>query len=831
MPYPVAPPEPPSVVYQVPQQQVAPPALNRETGNTPEVPHGVGAVPPCPPHCPAAPPQVREVPRLRSSGLPELQRRSRADALLSEPTAGWTQPTVEFSAPAQPQLAVSPANNLFPQPPAIVAADVSQLSPGSVEIRIFERPPSETLPNREPNPEFLGIYRLPLLQSSAIAQVQSRDAAARQLLKKNLFYTSPARSPGTAVGALREAPPPPAGAAPAPMPPLVPEDVVELTADRQEYDEQRQILTAEGNVLMRYRNSVLDADRVQVNLQSRAVVAQGNVAWTRGEQVLRGQRMEYNFVQGVGTVKSASGELYLPTSGTDFAPTLPTDVSATALLEQPLSDRVTANQPLENVASPPGGVAVTVGTGYNQTGELRRVRYEAEQVDFTPEGGIARNIRFTNDPFSPPELELRAPEAKLTRLSPFQDEIRATNPRLVFDQGFSLPFYPNRVVIDRREREPGLFRFGYDRRERGGLFVESPLEPISNQRLRLRVTPQFYIQRAIEKGFSNIGDLFGLKVRLNANLGPRTTAAASASFQTLDLSKAEDEMRASLRVNQGIPTPIGIHTLTGEYSYRDRLFNGSLGYQTVQRSIGAVLTSPVIPLGKTGINLSYQAGFQQVEADSDRLDLLDPIRDNNRIDLSRFQASAALSRGIRLWRGEPLPATPTEGLRYTPNPVVPYLQLLLGLRGVTSSYSSGDNQSSLTGSVGLLGQFGHFSRQWFDYTAFNVTYTQVFQDGLSPFLFDRVADVRVLGAGITQQIYGPFRVGLQTAINLDSGQEINTDYIIEYSRRTYGIVLRYNPVREIGSLTLRISDFNWNGTGEPFSGTDVRTVEGGVRRD
>ncbi|HIK27757.1 MAG: DUF3769 domain-containing protein [Oscillatoriaceae bacterium SKW80] len=737
-------PESPSLVYQLPQRQVSSSNFNL---------------------------QVREAPRLQASGLPELQRRSRASALL---------------------------------PPSIVAVNFEDLPSGALEIRVFQGTRQS-----QAAPEFLAAYYLPKLESKNF----------NFKIKNKKFYTLP-----TIHQQIRQQ------QSPAQMPLIVQEDVVELTAERQEYDERRQILTAEGNVLMRYRNSVLNAERVQVNFQSRTVVAQGNVAWSRGEQVLRGERIEYNFVQGVGTVIKSSGELYLPTSGADFSPTLPTDVSATSFQEQPLSDRITSNQPLENVVSPPGGVTVTVGSGFTQKGQLRRIRYEAERVDFTPEGGVAKNIRLTNDPFSPPELELRAPQARFRRISPFQDEIRATNPRLVFDQGLSLPFYPNRIIIDKRAREPSLFRFGYDRQERGGLFVESPLEPVSRQRLRLRITPQFYIQRALENGFDKVGELFGFKVRLNANLGLRTTAIAFASFRSFDFNNLND-MRASLRVNQAIPTPIGTHSLTGEYSYRDRLFNGSLGFQTVQRSVGAVLTSPVIPLGKTGINFSYQVGLQQVEADSDRLDLLNPVRDHNRLDLTRFQASAALSRGFHLWKGKSLPATATEGLRYTSNPVFPYLQLLLGLRGVTSHYSNGERQSSLTGSVGLLGQFGHFSRPWFDYTGFNLTYTQVLQDGSSPFLFDRVADVRVLGAGITQQIYGPFRFGLQTAFNLDTGREINTDYIFEYSRRTYGIILRYNPVREIGSLTLRISDFNWNGGGEPFSGADVRTVEAGVRRD
>ena len=103
--------------------------------------------------------------------------------------------------------------------------------------------------------------------------------------------------------------------------------------------------------------------------------------------------------------------------------------------------------------------------------------------------------------------------------------------------------------------------------------------------------------------------------------------------------------------------------------------------------------------------------------------------------------------------------------------------------------------------------------------------------GLSPFLFDRVADTSVLSAGITQQIYGPFRLGIQTAINLNTGQEISTDYLLEYSRRAYNIQLRYNPVQQLGSISFRISDFNWTGNPGVFDNTETRPVIQGIPRE
>jgi Protein of unknown function (DUF3769) len=392
-------------------------------------------------------------------------------------------------------------------------------------------------------------------------------------------------------------------------------------------------------------------------------------------------------------------------------------------------------------------------------------------------------------------------------------------------------------VIDRTEREPPLFQLGYDARERGGLFVERAFNLFTNEWARLTITPQFLVQRAITRYSGNIfnPNAWGFRLRFNANLSPRTVVQASAVTPTLLLNELPDRLRSSVRLYQVIGTRLP-HTLSLEYSYRDRLFNGSLGFQTVRSSLGAVITSPVIPIGRTGINLTYQGGVQYINARSDRIDLLDFIPgtfllEDDRIALGRFQLSAELVRPTFLWRGQPLPATATEGLRYTPVPVVPFLQLVPSIRGTTSVYTSGDTQQNLLGSLALRGQFGHFSRPFLDYTGFNLQYTQIFREGLSPFLFDRIVDTRVLSFGITQQIYGPFRLGFQTAINLNTGENISTDYILEYSRRTYGVILRYNPQREIGSINLRISDFNWTGGGEEFGGSGGRFVDTGVIRE
>mgnify|MGYP002777011580 CR=1 FL=1 len=626
---------------------------------------------------------------------------------------------------------------------------------------------------------------------------------------------------------------------------------LELTSDYQEYDEEQKVITARGNVTMRLSNGVLTADRLQINLVEKLAVADGQVILTRGQQVLRGDRFEYYLVQDRGVVFNANGEVFQPTTQEDFATTLPNDASAGAASFQVLGDRLSVNQPLERVTTNEGFQFV-YGRSPNIVGQrplqrttggaVNRLRYQAERLEF--EGGVwnATNMRITNDPFSPPELEIRAKTATFRNIEPLVDELRLSQSRIVFDQRVAVPTFRERLLFDRRNRRPNAYTIGYDGRDRGGLFIQRNFALIDTPRVSFDLNPQYLIQRVIspdsfpESNPNNedtgpfAPSAFGLFTELTVAIAPRTEFLGRASLSSLDLDNLADNVRSKVRVRQRIGEFNNPYLLNVEYNYRERLFNGSLGFQTVEQSYGAILLSPTIFFGNTGISLSYQASLQNISADTDRLDLLPRNFSDLTINLTRFQSAITLGKGFLLWSRPPLPPTRDAGLRFTPTPVVPYVQLITGVTGVSGFYSNGDSQLTLTTSVGLIGQFGYFSRTFFDYTGFNIIYSKGFYNDLSPFLFDRFVDDSVLSFGITQQIVGPLRIGFQTSYNLDTGKEITTDYFVEWSRRTYSLLIRYNPVLELGSINLRISDFNWVGNPGYFEDSGIRPVINGVTR-
>ncbi|XLQ12296.1 MAG: DUF3769 domain-containing protein [cyanobacterium endosymbiont of Epithemia adnata isolate EadnSB Bon19] len=645
--------------------------------------------------------------------------------------------------------------------------------------------------------------------------------------------------------------------------------VVELIADRQEYDSKQEVVYAEGNVVMRFANGVLLAKRMRVNLPDQFVVAEGEVVLERGEQTLRGEKFEYYFVQDQGVVFNANGEIYQPTTGKDFSPRLPNDSTNDLIPNQTLNERLAVNQPLQRITTTEGfrfGTSFdfgkeALGLGSDvpnlpatqvppKGGQINRIRFQSERMEFDGDGWSATNARLTNDPFSPPELEIRAETATFRNIAPLVDEVKLTNSRVVLDQTNSFPTQ-DRLILDRRDRQPGVISFGYDDRDRGGLYVERGFNIVDDDMVSWELKPQYYIQKGLfpdsittDNPNTDLFDAdtddidaispptFGLINRVEANFSKNTKLFSRTSLTSLDFNnRTEEHIRTKTYFEQKVPLFSMDNDLRFEYNYRERLFNGSLGFQTVRDSLGLLFVSPQIPLDQKGLlRLSYQASLQNVNADTDQPELLAPIRENNRVTLFRTQGAASVSRPFMLWVGKALPPTSREGLRYTSTPVLPFVQLSTSVTGVASLYGNGDSQPSISGSIGVSGQLGNFSRPFFDYTGFNLSFSQALRGDPSPFLFDRFADLKTISWALTQQLYGPVRFGVQSALNIDTDDEINTDLFLEYSRRTYNILLRYNSRLQVGSISLRISDFNWSGDPGPFDGTGIRPVIQGVPR-
>ena len=610
------------------------------------------------------------------------------------------------------------------------------------------------------------------------------DTLARQLIDSNLIAQVGPVKPNSL-------PKPKPTDKPRPVLPPPKGDVLDVISDRQEYDLNTQVFVAEGKVFIKYKKSELKADRVQLNTKTQEVIAEGNVFFTRGDQKIQGSKLTYSYGNAKGELLNASGSINLGTLVSSEVSRSPAEIASNSVI-------------------------ISAIGGETREGQVRRFGFIAERLIIDGDAWTAENLRVTNDPFSPPELELVTKKATLTPISPTQSRIDLESPRIIFDQGFSLPLPVNSITIDRFQRfTPALI--GFDRRDRDGAYYQQSFDVITQPNLSVQVSPQLLLQRAFSSRNGLLGlDILGVVATVNSAFDDGQKLSARASFSGLDFSQLD----SVLRVNATYERPVfDNYTLLSQYAFRDRVFNGSLGFQDVNNLFGTTLISPNLILGDSKISFNYQVAAQIVGA------LRDDTVPNTVGTLIRLQSAAVLTRAFPLFQGQPAPAEKETGLRFSPTPVVPKVNAFVTLQGVNSLYSNGANQSTLFGTLGLSGEVGNFVKDFLDYTAFTVSYTQAFSSGRSPFLFDRLADTRSLTAGIVQQIYGPIRLGIQQSVNLDSGTVFDSVYSLEYARRTYAVLIRYNPNQGLGELLLRISDFNW--TRPP---ANVTTIENGIEQ-
>ncbi|MDA0718388.1 MAG: DUF3769 domain-containing protein [Cyanobacteria bacterium] len=361
----------------------------------------------------------------------------------------------------------------------------------------------------------------------------------------------------------------------------------------------------------------------------------------------------------------------------------------------------------------------------------------------------------------------------------------------------------------------------------------------------LKLQPQLNVQRAIEgltssyvlpgqslanpasEQTAEIGDMFGMQAALNLPIG-RLSLDAEASLSTFK----PDNFRSGTRSKSRLTAPLKLpgHTSANAdlfSSYRERIYNGSLGLQTIVYSYGANLSGKVVlnqPKAQdaprkapffTPVNLNWAAQSGAYEAAL--------FETNALVTLWRNYTNLTATTTLQLLQGSVLDASkdPKRGLRYAAVPVVPGLAIDFGARGYAATYSDGANQSFLSLWGGPSLTLGQFDRPVFDYTRLSASISGTFLNGVSPFSFDRIVDLRTISFQAAQQIYGPVVLEAGATFNIDNGSEFYGDISYSYvelkiQRRSYEVGVYYSPYDGIGGIRIKLNDFNFNGSGTPF---------------
>lgn len=162
------------------------------------------------------------------------------------------------------------------------------------------------VPNQRPTGRSTAL--LPLF-GLGLLLVSARPAAANPAQPAQTS-PSPALAPVPVLAPVPEkALPPPEG-----QPPLE----LQLSANRQSYDQQRRRYVSTGNVMASLAGGRLLADRIEFDPESRTLYAYGSVRFQRGQQYLQASSLRYSLYEGVGEMRDVYGVLDLDGTAQDL---------------------------------------------------------------------------------------------------------------------------------------------------------------------------------------------------------------------------------------------------------------------------------------------------------------------------------------------------------------------------------------------------------------------------------------------------------------------------------------------------------------------------------
>jgi len=132
---------------------------------------------------------------------------------------------------------------------------------------------------------------------------------------------------------------------------------------------------------------------------------------------------------------------------------------------------------------------------YRKTGgEISKIRFQAASIKIQKNTWSARQLTFTNDPFTPANSWTIARNVTAVQSADGTTKIWSRSGNIILENKYSLPAIFNQTL----GQEKSAFAFGFDNLDRDGFYIGYNLKPIKlGQGGSLSLQPQLLIERAI----------------------------------------------------------------------------------------------------------------------------------------------------------------------------------------------------------------------------------------------------------------------------------------------------------------------------------------------
>jgi hypothetical protein len=577
----------------------------------------------------------------------------------------------------------------------------------------------------------------------------------------------------------------------------------ELIIQSDKQSEINDVIYAEGNVSVSYKGKLLKADTLIYDKLNKTISAKGNISLELGNQLFKVEQLEYSFISEKGYLLDVEGSINTNTFIDDLT-------SKFSLLDSNKLENLLEFKKKEVINTP---------------GKVENWLFFTDKISIDGQKWESKKAIFTNDLLEEKQVKLAINSLKVITQEKklrFNSSINF----LIFEENVSIPFW----LGDRTLTKSGEFfdfenrwNLGYENLDKDGYFIGRKFNSIDiSDDFILDLEPQFLIQRSLKgytKSFvkkgesitsdrvkrnSSFEDYFALKSQIKGTIKD-WDLEIDKNLNSFDFDKFSDAFRFKTELSNEIDLLDSKWEKTFYGTYRERIWNGSLGEAEIYSGYGSKLLKENTWM-VDGIKKSefLSLGLAKITAEG--------LNTKKLVTSLKGNLFYSFDQKFPISIIDPKKKSIDISYKYIPEPITKGLSLNTRLEASYSFYENGAHQEYLGLGIGPELIFGNFKNKTFDYTRISLLPLYKFDSGESVFKFDQNYENFTLDISFDQQLYGPIILKSFGILNLtndsnDYGEFIDSKISLNWKKRSYEFGIFYQPHNQAGGISFSLYGF------------------------
>ncbi len=582
--------------------------------------------------------------------------------------------------------------------------------------------------------------------------------------------------------------------------------VNELLIESKVQSEKDNILYADGDVVVKFKDNILKANSLTYNKNTKLARAEGNIQLKINNQIFQADIVEYDFVKKKGYLKNVKGLINSESIISDFNFN-PTTIYKNVL---PTIQRIQKDKVLHT------------------NNKVTNWIFSANSLFVDQNKWSSKQALLTNDLLETNQIKLQFNELEVY---PYKEKLKFKSKinYLILEDKVIIPFWFGERTILKNSGNFAAFDFenrwniGYDKLNKDGFFMGRKLDSIKiKDDLFLKIEPQFLLQRTligktksfVQKNYSlnsqrverniSLSDYFALNSSIDGKI-KNWDLRITKELNSFDLEKFANSFRTRAELSKEINlfnTPF-VQRIFG--AYRERIWNGSIGDSEIYNAYGWQLDQT--KFWKNGLienNQIITFGIGNYKAEK--------LNSSNFVESFKGSVLYQLEQKLPIYEKKSDSIYIDKSFEYIPEPIKQGVFIKSKVSANYNLYKNDNTQKYFGVGLGPEIVLGNFKKDVFDYTRLSVIPFYKFKSGKSLFKFDQVSENFTVDLNFDQHLIGPLLIETKGIVNLDKDSNDYGEFIysrigINFKKRSYSFGIFYQPHDQAGGINFALNGF------------------------